>query len=722
VNYSGSASNLSFGYDRAGRRTAITNGTDVCNLLLHPSGLLVSESWSGGTLNGFALTNIYDSLLRRTTNGVVNSTGAWITMSTNSYDAASRLSTVSDGSNSAAYAYLQNSPLLETITFKQGSTTRLTTLKQYDYLNRLTQISNGPSADTSITFNYAYNSANQRTAVTNSDNSRWSYGYDSLGQVTSGKKYWSDGIPVAGQQFEYGFDDIGNRTYAASGGDEWATNLRYQNYTVNNLNEYTSRSVPGSVDVIGTAKSNSTVTVNLSPTYRKSDYFRANYSINNATGAVWQGLTNVGVLANGSNADIVTTNSGNVFLPKTPEAFLYDADGNVTNDGRWFFTWDAMNRLIAMEPAPGVPDGAKRKLLFAYDYMGRRISKTVSNYTAGAWTFGYGSHFLYDGWNLISELNETNGSVAAYMWGNPSGPNQATRSARPTLTRWYPTPATAPTNLFYVLDGNGNVAALVSSVEGSIAAVYDYGPFGETLRASGVGSRTNILSFSKKYADAESMFLYYGFRFLNPSAGRWLNRDPLGEEGGAPVYAFVSNDPVNRRDLLGLSDQNRPPIVVFPPNSGQSPLYGPPAPEPRMSADGRGLPSFVSEEQHFFVGSGFTRVSCCDENYSKRIFWYRKICFGGAIGFGAGGGAVISGLSGKNCRGKNYEGWFYEFGGSFGPLSGGADIGYNDDGDLSGVNELAGGVGASPPGVMIKSTWCYYTLFSEKTVPCGCRR
>jgi hypothetical protein len=35
--------------------------------------------------------------------------------------------------------------------------------------------------------------------------------YDSLGQVISGKKYWADGTPVAGQQFEYTFDDIGNR-------------------------------------------------------------------------------------------------------------------------------------------------------------------------------------------------------------------------------------------------------------------------------------------------------------------------------------------------------------------------------------------------------------------------------------------------------------------------------------------------------------------------------
>ena len=32
----------------------------------------------------------------------------------------------------------------------------------------------------------------------------------------------------------------------------------------------------------------------------------------------------------------------------------------------------------------------------------------------------------------------------------------------------------------------------------------------------------------------------------------FLNRDPIGEQGGANLYAFVGNDPVNRWDYLGL--------------------------------------------------------------------------------------------------------------------------------------------------------------------------
>ena len=54
---------------------------------------------------------------------------------------------------------------------------------------------------------------------THADASYWIYQYDTLGQVISGKHFWPAGTPVAGQQFEYGFDDIGNRQSAAHGGN-----------------------------------------------------------------------------------------------------------------------------------------------------------------------------------------------------------------------------------------------------------------------------------------------------------------------------------------------------------------------------------------------------------------------------------------------------------------------------------------------------------------------
>jgi YD repeat-containing protein len=176
---------------------------------------------------------------------------------------------------------------LSQIIFTNGSVLRMSTTKSNDFLNRLVSIASSGTGILPVSFNYTYNSANQRTAVTNADSARWVYEYDSLGQVVSGKRYWSDGTPVAGQQFEYTFDDIGNRKTTAAGGDSSGANLRSATYSANNLNQYTSRGVPGYVNILGTANSNATVTINLQSTYRRGDYFRGELSVDNSSAALW---------------------------------------------------------------------------------------------------------------------------------------------------------------------------------------------------------------------------------------------------------------------------------------------------------------------------------------------------------------------------------------------------------------------------------------------------
>ncbi len=76
-----------------------------------------------------------------------------------------------------------------------------------------------------------------------------------------------------------------------------------------------------------------------------------------------------------------TNGQEDVFLPKTPEQFTQDADGNLIRDGIWDYEWDGENRLKAMNLRPpvaalrlGLGDSWLR-LEFAYDYLGRRITK-----------------------------------------------------------------------------------------------------------------------------------------------------------------------------------------------------------------------------------------------------------------------------------------------------------------------------------------------------------
>src|SRR6266540_3497584 len=546
VNYSdGVTANLSYGYDRLGRQNAITNGTAGITLAFNDANQLLSESYSGGILGGLSVTNGYDTLLRRTALSALNSSTPLLQHSF-AFDSASRLTNVTDGTYSAAYAYLANSPLVSQITLKSNTTARMTTTKQYDYLNRLLSISSSPSSSSSlpISYAYAYNDANQRTRVALNDGSFWIYQYDALGQVTSGKKYFSDNTPVPGQQFEYGFDHIGNRTSTKAGGDQSGTGLRPASYSANSLNQYTNRTVPSGFDVIGIANASSSVTVNSSPAdYRRGEYFQELVSVNNSSTSVWQ---NVSVTTSGGG-----TNSGNVFVPTATETYGYDADGNMTNDGRWTFTWDAENRLLSMQALSAAPSGAKKKLDFTYDYGGRRTQKILSTWNGSAYVAASTNKFVYDAWDLVAELNSTNGVIRSYLWGTDlSGGVQGAGGVGGLLA----IKPTGTNTLFVAYDGNGNVTSLIDASTGTFTGQFEYGPFGEVIRATGTMAKTNPFRFSKKYQDDESDFFYYGFRYYNPSTGRWLSRDPIEERGGFNVYVFSLNRPLDVLDILGLAN------------------------------------------------------------------------------------------------------------------------------------------------------------------------
>ena len=74
----------------------------------------------------------------------------------------------------------------------------------------------------------------------------------------------------------------------------------------------------------------------------------------------------------------------------------------------------------------------------------------------------------------------------------------------------------------------------------------------ENFGTPAVTAKLPEFGFSTKIKDAETGLSYYGYRYYDPKTGRWLSRDPIGEEGGVNLYGFVGNSSVNSIDLLGL--------------------------------------------------------------------------------------------------------------------------------------------------------------------------
>jgi RHS repeat-associated protein len=127
---------------------------------------------------------------------------------------------------------------------------------------------------------------------------------------------------------------------------------------------------------------------------------------------------------------------------------------------------------------------------------------------------------------------------------------------------------------FYQADGNGNITALMNENE-VLVAKYIYDPYGNIIAASGPLSDANLYRFSSKEWHANSGLVYYLYRYYEPSLQRWLNRDPIEEQGGIDLHSLVHNGPSCDYDAFGAA----------PMSNYSVPIPGPIFPEEPSSTD-----------------------------------------------------------------------------------------------------------------------------------------
>jgi len=271
-------------------------------------------------------------------------------------------------------------------------------------------------------------------------------------------------------------------------------------------------------------------------------------------------------------AKTYTANDVNGYSQVGADLPVHDANGNLTQGNGKTMAWDAHDRLLSV--APVAPVDGDLRAFYQYDGTGRRISKIVDRYNAGLaqWVADEARTFGYDGWNMVREGVVDTGAgataetqVKQYTWGaDLSGTAQGAGGVGGLLMAEQDddpaNPASPVTAYYYTNDANGNITTVADNL-GNPVAQYEYDPYGRVVLAAGAYADANPYRFSSKYADGESGWLYYGYRYYMPDTGRWASRDPIEESGGVNLYGFVGNDGVDLVDYLGMNPLG--PIAPF---------------------------------------------------------------------------------------------------------------------------------------------------------------
>jgi RHS repeat-associated protein len=181
---------------------------------------------------------------------------------------------------------------------------------------------------------------------------------------------------------------------------------------------------------------------------------------------------------------------------------------------------------------------------YKYDGLTRRTVSIVSGQTR---------HFYYnDQWRIVEErLDNATYPERQHIW-HPSDRWDLILRDRSTNHN-----GTLDERLYSLKDQFDPVA--ICNASGQIIERYAYSAFGiPTVLSPNFTSLTDNTStiawnflFHGEFTDAGTNWMNYGYRYYSAELGRWLGRDPIGEEGGRNLYWMVGNKIINFIDIFG---------------------------------------------------------------------------------------------------------------------------------------------------------------------------
>lgn len=210
-------------------------------------------------------------------------------------------------------------------------------------------------------------------------------------------------------------------------------------------------------------------------------------------------------------------------------SYAYTPNGEVsskTNNGvTTHYTYDMLGNLIQAK-LPG-----DITIDYVIDGKNRRVGKKVNG------TLVQG--LLYqDQLNPVAELDGNGNIVSQFIYGKKANvPEYMIKNG---------------TTYRFITDQLGSPRLVINAETGDIVQKLKYDEFGTIIQDSNPGFQP--FGFAGGLYDVHTGLTRFGLRDYAPAVGRWMSKDPILFGGGhANIYAYVSNDPVNFIDILGLA-------------------------------------------------------------------------------------------------------------------------------------------------------------------------